>query len=434
MKNSKYIKTMLIASGIAIALAGGINAFANDSKNVKQGAKQNSVNVRAVEVTVAQVISERLTEWDEFTGRIQAPQTVELRPRVSGYIDFVAFEEGSMVKAGDALFAIDNRQFKAEVKRLTADLANANSQFTLAEREYQRANNLVAKKAISKELLDNRLASKQQTQAHVQSVRAALELAKLNLGYTHVTAPIGGRVSNAKITKGNYVTAGQSILTSIVSTKEVYAYFDADEHTYLKYAQLAKQGSRASSRNTRNPVYMGLASDHDFPYAGVIDFVDNKVDPSTGTIRGRAVFDNKDGSLIPGLFARIKLAGSGSYEGILIDDKAIGTDLNNKYVLVLNQDNAVEYRAVTLGEKLNGLRIIKHGLTAGEKIVVNGLQRVRSGDDVSPIEADMSSQETLDNIRSQQARLDTLFSEGQFASHVIEIGSGAELGIEKVGS
>ena len=378
-------------------------------------APQQVQQPQAPVVTVAEVIDQRLTEWDEFTGRIQAPQTVELRPRVSGYLDFVAFEEGAMVKPGDPLFFIDNRPFKAEVKRLEADLVDAKAQWELAEREYVRAQDLVGKKAISQELLDNRYARRQQAKARIESVSAALDLAELNLSYTRVTAPIAGRVSNAMITKGNYVTAGQSVLTTVVSTDEAYAYFDADEQTYLKYTRLAKQGERPSSRDTRNPVLMGLATDSDFPYQGVIDFVDNKVNQTTGTIRGRAVFNNEDGTLIPGLFARIKLVGSASYQGILIDDKAIGTDLNNKYVYVLGDDNTVQYRAIELGEKLNGLRIIKSGLRAGEQVVINGLQRIRPGAQVTAQQAVMASEEALAGLQAQQARIDQAQNDAQFA-------------------
>lgn len=358
-------------------------------------------------VSVAEVIDQRVTEWDEFTGRIQAPQTVELRPRVTGYIDFVAFEEGTVVEQGEPLFFIDNRSFKAEVKRLSAELTNAKAQHELAQRELKRAQNLSEQKAISDEILDNRLTRLRQTEAQVASVSAALELAKLDLSYTRVTAPIRGRVSNALITKGNYVTAGQSVLTSLVSTDRVYAYFDADEQTYLKYAKLAKQGTRPSSRDVQNPVQMGLATDSGFPYEGVIDFVDNRVNQTTGTIRGRAVFDNNDGTLIPGLFARIRLVGSASYQGILIDDKAIGTDLNNKFVLVVDDNNVAQYRAVELGEKLNGLRIVKQGLKAGERIVVNGLQRVRPGTPVSPQETAMAETETLEQLQAMQSRIDS---------------------------
>lgn len=407
------LKTLLAASAISIAVVLSTGAFFSHS-NAQETAEQSAV--QAAQVTVAQVISERITEWDEFTGRIAAPHTVELRPRVSGYIDFTLFEEGSLVTAGDPLFAIDNRQFKVEVKRLAAELAQATSQRQLALSEYKRAQNLVAQKAISDELLDTRRAAQQQAKAQVEAIQAALELAKLNLSYTHVIAPISGRISNARFTKGNYVSAGQSVLTSIVSTEKAYAYFDADEQTYLKYRELAKKGQRKSSRNTQNPVYMGLANSKDYPYAGVIDFVDNKVNPQTGTIRGRAVFDNSDGLLIPGLFTRIKLLGSASHNGILIDDKAIATDLNNKYVLVLDENNQVQYRAVTLGEKHNGLRIIKQGLDTGEKVVTQGLQRVRPGSPVNPILKPMTDAGTLSHIRAEQGRLDILLDDTQYAS------------------
>jgi len=371
----------------------------------------------AMPVTVAEVISEKLTEWDEFTGRLEAPQTVELRPRVSGYIDRVLFDEGSLINEGDTLFVIDDRAFNAEVKRLTANLNSAQSQLTLAKREYKRAKELISQKAISAEILDARLATQQQAQSNVMSVEAALELAKLNLSYTQVKAPITGRISRAAITKGNYVTAGSSLLTTLVSVKDVYAYFDADERTYLKYAKLVKQGRRPSSRTTESPVYMGLTSDKNFPYQGVIDFVDNHIDESTGTIRARAVFHNPEGHLIPGLFARIKVMGSASYEGILIDDKAISTNLNNKFVYVLGDDNKVQYRTVTLGEKLNGLRIIKSGLSAGERIVIKGIQKIRPGSLVKPTQVEMVKKSVLNSLRSKQERLDLFYEKEQHIVH-----------------
>jgi multidrug efflux system membrane fusion protein len=404
MSIQKSLPTLLLLGAVTLLSACGSN-----EQQVQQ-------QIQLPAVTAAKVINERLTEWDEFTGRIRAPQSVELRPRVSGYIDFVAFEEGSIVKPGDQLFVIDNRSFKAEVKRLKANLLDAKSRMNLAVREYLRAQSLVKKNAISEELLDNRFARQQQAKANVQSVSAVLELAILDLSYTTVTAPIGGRVSNALITKGNYVAAGQSILTTIVSTNEVYAYFDADEQTYLKYTKLAFQGKRPSSRDRRNLVFMGLASDRTFPYEGVIDFVDNRVNETTGTIRGRAVFDNKSGSLIPGLFARIKLVGSASYQGILIDDKAIGTDLNNKYVLVVDQNSAVQYRAVELGEKLNGLRIIKSGLSADEIVVINGLQRVRPGTQAIIKLVEMTDKKNLLSLRNKQLRLDQAATKEQLVN------------------
>lgn len=367
-------------------------------------------------VSVAPVIHQQLTEWDEFTGRLQAPESVELRPRVSGYIVKVAFEEGSLVKTGEPLFQIDDRPFKAEVARLQAELESARSQQRLAESEYNRVKRLSVKKAVSEDTLDNRLAQMQQAEATVHSVTAALQLAKLNLEYTSVTAPIDGRVSNASVTQGNYVSAGQSLLTSIVSTDKVYAYFDADEQTYLKYARLAREGSRPSARDASQPVFMALANDNGYPHEGVIDFVDNRVDPRTGTIRGRAVFDNRDNLFIPGLFARIKLVGSASYQGILVDDKAIGTDLNSKFVLVVDEANVAQYRSVELGEKVAGLRIIKSGLQPNDMIVVNGLQRVRPGSPVTPEMVEMAPLSTLAKLHKMQRRVDQARLEQRYAS------------------
>ena len=365
----------------------------------------------APQISVAEVISERVTEWDEFTGRLEAPQTVELRPRVSGYIDQVSFAEGTLVNAGDVLFVIDPKPFEAEVNRLKADVVDAQSRAVLAERELKRGKRLKKQNAISQEELDNRVARAQQAKANVQSREAALAQAELDLGYTQVKAPISGRVSRALITKGNYVTAGQSQLTSLVSTDKVYAYFDADEQTFLKYDRLAREGSRPNARDSKLPVLMGLMNDKDFPFSGQIDFMDNQVNQQTGTIRGRAVFDNTDGRFTPGLFARIKLVGSASYDGILIDEKAIGTDLSNKFVLVLDENNKVQYRPVTLGSKQNGLRLIKEGLAAGDTIVVNGLQRVRPGAPVNPTEVAMASDKVLAKLQRQQQRVDALQAE-----------------------
>ncbi|WP_251372615.1 efflux RND transporter periplasmic adaptor subunit, partial [Rheinheimera oceanensis] len=294
----------------------------------------------APQVSVAQVVHERITEWDEFTGRLQAPQTVNLMPRVSGYIEQVHFSEGALVQQGDVLVQIDPRPFAAEVARLNAELQSAQSAAQLADNDYQRAEKLSSQRAISAELLDSRLARKQQTAATVASVKAALQRAELDLSYTRISAPISGRVSYAQVTAGNYVTAGQSQLTSLVSTDKMYAYFDVDEQSYLKYARLSTEGKRADTRDaSANPVYMALANDTTYAHTGSIDFVDNSLNQQTGTIRIRASFSNSDNNLLPGLFARIRLVGSDSYDGILIDEKAVGTDLNNKFVLVVNADN-----------------------------------------------------------------------------------------------
>jgi membrane fusion protein, multidrug efflux system len=357
-------------------------------------------------VSVANVLVERITEWDEFTGRLQAPETVTLMPRVSGYIESVNFIEGALVKQGEPLFQIDNRAFKAEVLRLKANLDSAKTANTLAINDYKRAKTLSDQKAISAEMLDSRFARKQQTLAEVAAIEAALLKAELDLSFTTVTAPITGRVSNALITRGNYVNAGLSQLTHIVSTAKMYAYFDIDEQTYLKYAKLSQQGKRADNRSSDQSVYLALANETQFDRLGTVDFVDNSLNQKTGTLRLRASFDNANGDLLPGLFAKVRLAGSASYDGVLIDDKAIGTDLSSKYVLLVTETNQLEYRPVTLGEKVHGLRIITQGLTAKDTIVINGMQKVRPGMQVEPKMLPMAPEAELEQLRQKQARLD----------------------------
>lgn len=357
-------------------------------------------------VDVATVVQQKITESDEFTGRLQAPETVVLMPRVSGYLDKVLFNEGALVKAGDLLFQIDNRAFVAEVNRLSAQLQNARSQQQLAQSDLRRAEKLRGQKAIAEELLDARRARFEQANAEVASVQAALVKAQLDLSHTEVRSPISGRVSNALITAGNFVQAGQSQLTSIVSTNQMYAYFDADEQTYLKYVALAAAGQREDSRSN-SPVLMALSSDQEFSFRGELDFLDNSVNPQTGTIRARAVFQDPQNRLIPGLFARLKLAGSASYDGILIDDKAIGTDLNNKFVLLLDDQQQLQYQPVTLGEKIGGLRVITSGLKAKDRIVVNGLQRVRPSMHITPNPVEMAKPDQLSQLRQLQQALDS---------------------------
>jgi multidrug efflux system membrane fusion protein len=253
--------------------------------------------------------------------------------------------------------------------------------------------------AISAELADARASAAKEAQAAVAGIQAELDNARLNLSFTRVTAPIDGRVSRAEVTAGNLVTAGQSQLTSLVSTDRVYAYFDADERVFLKYVELARQ----TGGHTRDasPVYLGLSSEDGHPHLGQLDFLDNQVNPQTGTIRGRAVFDNVNGRFTPGLYARLKLVGSKTYDATLIQDVAVGTDLGKKFVLVLDKDNAVQYRTIELGPKMEGLRIVRSGLAKGEKIVVNGLQRAMPGSIVEPQSVPMADEATL----AQLARL-----------------------------
>ena len=395
MKSNKPLRIMMLTAVAAFVLS------ACGEQTAQQGPAP-SVPM----VDVAQVLHERVTEWDEFTGRLQAPESVTLIPRVSGYIDSVNFKEGALVKKGDVLFRIDPSVFEVEVARLKADLASALSAEQLATNDFERAHKLFDQKAVSAELLDTRESNKRQTAAAVASVKAALMRAELDLAYTQVQAPIDGRVSYANVTAGNYVTAGQSVLTSLVSTASMYAYFDVDEQTYLKYVKLTAEKKRNDPRAGDNPVYMALANERDYQHIGMVDFVDNAMDKQTGTIRVRASFDNEDNSLLPGLFARLRTAGSGAYEGILIDDKAVGTDLNNKFVLVVGADGLVEYRGVTLGEKVQGLRIVTQGLMAEDKIVVNGMQRVRPKMQIDPHMVEMVDSDKLEALRQAQLILD----------------------------
>ena len=367
-------------------------------------AAETSQQMPAAKVSVAEVIQQPVNEWDEFTGRLEAPESVEVRPRVSGYIDRVAFDEGSLVKKGELLFQIDPRPFEAEVKRLQAQLQQARASQTRTVSEAQRGERLRKSNAISAELADARSSAAAEAQAAVASIQAELDNAKLNLSFTRVTAPIDGRVSRAEITEGNLVNAGQSKLTSLVSTDKVYAYFDADERVFLKYVELARQ-SGGQTRDA-SPVYLGLSSEDGHPHLGQLDFIDNQVNPQTGTIRGRAVFDNRDGQFTPGLYARLKLVGSGTYDATLIQDAAVGTDLGKKFVLVLGKDNSVQYRGIELGPKIEGLRIVRNGLAKGEQIVVNGLQRAFPGSTVDPQSVPMADEKTQALLTEQRQAIE----------------------------
>ncbi|MCQ2996408.1 efflux RND transporter periplasmic adaptor subunit [Pseudomonas syringae] len=366
------------------------------------GAPEATVAPAAAKVSVAKVLEQPVNEWDEFTGRLEAPETVEIRPRVSGQIDSVAFTDGALVKKGDVLFQIDPRPFQSEVRRLEAQLQQARATANRSDNEAQRGERLRTNNAISAELADSRTTTAQEARAGVAAIQAQLDLAKLNLSFTRVTSPISGRVSRAEITAGNIVTADVTPLTSVVSTDKVYAYFDADERVFLKYTELARKGQRGQT----TPVYLGLSNEVGNPHQGQMNFVDNQVNPRTGTIRGRAVFDNSDGSFTPGLYARVKLVGSGVYSAVLINDEAVGTDLGKKFVLVMGQDNKPTYRTVELGPKVEGLRIVRSGLSKDDTIVVKGLQRVRPGQPVTPEETPMASAETLAALLKQRQALE----------------------------
>jgi len=339
------------------------------------------------QVSVAQVLEKRVKDWDEFTGRLQAVETVEIRPRVSGYIDKVAFTEGSLVKRGTLLFVIDPRPYKADYDKAAADLKRNKTALELGQIELTRVQHLKDSGAVSQEELDERKSTVAQSEANVAGAQAALETAALNLGFTQVASPVDGRVSRAEVTRGNLVTAGVNggtLLSSVVSIDPIYIYFDTDEQSYLRYTKMAREGDGPGSRDAGLPVNVGLANETGFPHVGELDFVDNQLNPQTGTIRARAVLQNKDGQFTPGLFARVQLLGSGEYSAILIDDRAVNTDQSQKYVYAVNAKNEIEYRKVTLGRVIDGLRVVREGLKAGDVIVVNGAQRVHPGITVTP--------------------------------------------------
>jgi RND family efflux transporter MFP subunit len=346
------------------------------------------------QVSVAQVLAKQVKDWDEFTGRLQAVETVEIRPRVSGYIDKVAFTEGGLVKRGELLFVIDPRPYKAECDRAAADLKRNRTALELGQIELTRVQRLKDSGAVSEEELDQRKSTVAQTEANVAGSQAALEAATLNLNFTRVTSPVDGRVSRAEVTRGNLVTGGNNggtLLTSVVSIDPIYLYFDADEQSYLRYTQMAHSSEGLGSRDSGNPVHVGLANEEGFPHGGTLDFVDNQLNPQTGTIRARAVLPNKDGRLTPGMFARVQLLGSGEYSAILIDDRAVNTDQSQKYVLLLGANNQIEYRKVKLGRVIDGLRVVREGLKNGDVVVVNGAQRVHPGITVTPQRVTMGS-------------------------------------------
>jgi membrane fusion protein, multidrug efflux system len=346
-------------------------------------------------VTVSQPIDKEVLEWDEYTGRLEAVETVDVRARVSGYLEKVNFKDGSKVQKGDLLFVIDPRPYQAELNRAEAELQRVRARLELAKNDLARAERLFRKRAISEEELDTRTKGLRESEATVNSAAAAVQIARLNVEFTQVRAPISGRISRELVTVGNLVNGGAgeaTVLATIVSIDPIYVYIDADERAVLKYRRLAREGTRVSAREVQIPIELALADEEGFPHKGVIDYVEPRLDSNTGTVRGRGVFANPDDQLGPGFFARVRVPGSGQYQALLITDHAIATDQSQKFVLVVNDQNVAEYRAVKLGPRIGGLRVITEGLKPGDWVVVNGLQRVRPGMPVKPQRAPMPTQ------------------------------------------
>ena len=328
-------------------------------------------------VSVAPAVRRTVTEYDEFSARLAPVELVDVRARVSGTLERVHFSDGQAVRKGALLFTIDPRPFAAEVARAEASLASARTQAELAASEHARAKTLLPMRAVSEQEVEQLGAAARNAASMVRAAQAALASARLNLGYTRIVAPIGGRVSRTEVTAGNLVSANTDVLTSIVSTDRVYAYFDASEAAFLKYGQAAaKKGGPRS-------VQMGLFDEPGFPHTGRLDFVDNRLNPATGSMRLRAVFDNRGGRFTPGLSARIRLGAGPPYQATMVPERAIGTDQTRKVVMVVGSDRRVQVRAVTTAALVDGMRVVE-GVQAGEQVIVDGLQRAFPGAPVAP--------------------------------------------------
>lgn len=355
------------------------------------GCKKNAAPPQGpLPVNVLPVIEKEVREWDEFTGRLEAVESVEIRPRVSGYITEIHFEAGAIIQKGALLYVIDPRPYQADFDRAAAELERAQAQLKLAQIELDRAKDLRTKNTISSSEFDQKAATYQESSAAARSAEAAKNSAALNLEFTQIKAPIDGRVSDARITAGNLVQPGagqESVLTTMVSVDPIYVKMDADENAVLKYVKLSDEGKRVSARNQKIPAFVELGNETDFPHEGYIDFVDNRLDPGTGTVRARAVLKNWNTSLItPGFFARVRIAGATPYRAALIADKVISSQQGVKYVFVVKADNTLERRNVETGTMFEGKRIVKSGLKDGEKVVSTRLQLVQPGMTVTPVE------------------------------------------------
>lgn len=328
------------------------------------------------DVSVAAVVKKSVIEWDEYSGHIEAIESAEIRPRVSGHLNRVHFAEGGLVKEGQLLFTIDAREYRADAEAARADLARAEARVKLAEQELARAETLIAARAVSKGELDARRMEAHQAEADVLAARARLARADLNVSFTRVTAPFAGRAGAALVKPGNVVAAGETLLTTLVSVDPVYVTFTGDERAYLRYQQLAREGNRESSRDVANPVLVGLANEDGFPHRGQVDFVDNALDPATGTIRARAVLPNPDGVFTPGLFARVRLLGESQKDALLIHEQAVLTDQDRRYVYIVGKDGSAERHDVKLGPHVEGLVVVNDGLKAGDKVIVNGMRKI----------------------------------------------------------
>ena len=359
-------------------------------------------------VYVVTVIEKEVNEWDEFTGRLEAVESVDIRPRVSGYITEIHFEAGAIVKKGDLLYVIDPRPYQADFDRAAAEVDRMDAQLKLAQIELNRAKELRDKTTISASEFDQKAATYQGSAAAKSSAEAAKNSAALNLEFTQIKSPIDGRVSDARITLGNLVQPGagpESVLTTVVSVDPIYAKVDADENAVLKYVKLSEEGKRVSARTAKIPAWVELGNESDFPHEGYVDFVDNRLDPGTGTVRARLVLKNWNPNFItPGLFARVRVAGATPYRAALVADKVISSQQGLKFAFVVKPDNTVERRTLETGPIFEGKRIVKHGLKDGEKVVSTRLQLLQAGMSVTPVPEPTGPDEKANVPQSQTAK------------------------------
>ncbi|WP_376707508.1 efflux RND transporter periplasmic adaptor subunit [Bradyrhizobium canariense] len=348
-------------------------------------------------VTVAQPVKRTVTDWDEFTGRFEAIQEVQVRARVGGFVNSVEFKDGAIVHAGDLLYVIDPRPFEAVVLQAEGQLADARAKGELAKRDLERGLTLVQTSAVSEQVVDQRRQALQAARAAETQAEGALKAAQLNVEFTHVVAPITGRVSRHLVAPGNLVQGSEgsaTLLTSIVSLDPIYIYFDVDEATYLKNNKLWFEGKRPSSRDTANPVQVTLTGETKSSHEGKMDFLDNRLDASTGTLRSRAIIPDHDLSILPGQFGRVRLIGSSPYEALLMPDTAIATDQSRKIVFVVKDDDTVEARGVELGPLAEGLRVVRTGLKPDDRVIIDGIQRARVGAKVAPKKAEFGGKKS----------------------------------------
>jgi len=384
----------MLAVALAVLAVVGITAtvLGVSSSQAQPGAPAQAPGTP---VSVATVVQSEVAAWDEFSGRLEAVERVDIRSQVAGTLQTVHFREGALVKKGELLLSIDPAPYAAEVQRADAQVMAAQARVAQAKGEQERSQRLWSEQAISKRELDERVNGQREADANLRAAQAALQTAQLSLGYTQLRAPVSGRVGKLEVTVGNLVAAGPGaqVLTTLVSVSPIYASFDADEQVIAN--ALKDVGEKGVRKLERIPVQMGTATSTETPFEGRLQLVDNQVDPKSGTIRARAVFDNQDGQLIPGQFARIRMGQATRGVALLINERAVGTDQNKKFVLVVGTDNKAIYREITLGASVNGLRIVKQGLVANERIVVNGLQRIRPGSLVAPQPVEMAAKAEL---------------------------------------